>query len=94
MNTTSGLAATIAFSRTQERKGAAEARQRMYRRSLKIYLSYVAMSLGLVILGLILTFYGHPSNALGGTFVADATADFAMAIRVLAVEGSAGQGAS
>lgn len=85
----SGLAATIAFSRTQERKGAAEARQRMYRRSLKIYLSYVAMSLGLVILGLILTFYGHPSNALGGTFVADATADFAgytLAILVMATQ--------
>lgn len=64
----SGLAATIAFSKVSARSGVQTASTRMYRRSGKLYLAYLATALGLSLAGALLNHYGLEYRALWGGF--------------------------
>lgn len=71
----SGIAATLAFEKTALRRGVAEARDRMLRRSVKIYLAYLGMAVGLLACGVLLNAGALDYQALWSGYVAQFVAD-------------------
>ncbi len=64
----SGLAATIAFAKVSARSGYKVAATRMYRRSGKLYLAYLATALGLSLASALLTHFGLAYQTLWNGF--------------------------